>query len=24
LYRSAWRNVERFILKNELPQNCVQ
>jgi len=24
LFRSAWRNVERFILKNELPQNCVQ
>jgi phosphoglycerate dehydrogenase-like enzyme len=24
LFRSAWRNVERFILKNELPQNCLQ
>src|ERR1700730_9261661 len=24
LFRFAWRNVERFILKNELPQNCVQ
>jgi phosphoglycerate dehydrogenase-like enzyme len=24
LFRSAWRNVERFILKNELPQNLVQ
>jgi phosphoglycerate dehydrogenase-like enzyme len=24
LFRSAWRNVESFILKNELPQNCVQ
>jgi phosphoglycerate dehydrogenase-like enzyme len=24
LFRSAWRNVERFILKNELPENCVQ
>jgi phosphoglycerate dehydrogenase-like enzyme len=24
LFRSVWRNVERFILKNELPQNCVQ
>jgi phosphoglycerate dehydrogenase-like enzyme len=24
LFRSAWRNVENFILKNELPQNCVQ
>jgi len=23
LFRSAWRNVERFILKNELPENCV-
>jgi phosphoglycerate dehydrogenase-like enzyme len=24
LFRSAWRNVENFILRNELPQNCVQ
>jgi phosphoglycerate dehydrogenase-like enzyme len=24
LFRSAWRNVEQFILKNELPQNRVQ
>jgi len=24
LFLSAWRNVERFILKNELPMNCVQ
>ena len=24
LFGSAWRNVERFILKNELPENCVQ
>ena len=24
LFRSAWRNVEQFIFKNELPQNCVQ
>jgi phosphoglycerate dehydrogenase-like enzyme len=24
LFRSAWHNVERFILKNELPQNRVQ
>ncbi|MDQ1409611.1 MAG: hypothetical protein QOJ41_1346 [Acidobacteriaceae bacterium] len=24
LFRSAWRNVERFIFKNELPSNCVQ
>ena len=24
LFRFAWRNVERFILKNELPQNCLQ
>jgi phosphoglycerate dehydrogenase-like enzyme len=24
LFRSAWRNVENFILKNELPQNCGQ
>jgi phosphoglycerate dehydrogenase-like enzyme len=24
LFRCAWRNVERFILKNELPENCVQ
>jgi phosphoglycerate dehydrogenase-like enzyme len=24
LFRSAWRNVERFILKNELPENCVR
>ena len=24
LFRSAWRNVENFILKNKLPQNCVQ
>jgi phosphoglycerate dehydrogenase-like enzyme len=24
LFRSAWRNVEHFILKNELPQNRVQ
>jgi phosphoglycerate dehydrogenase-like enzyme len=23
LFRAAWRNVEHFILKNELPQNCV-
>src|ERR1700730_17417044 len=24
LFRTAWRNVEHFILKNELPQNRVQ
>jgi phosphoglycerate dehydrogenase-like enzyme len=24
LFRTAWRNVENFILKNELPQNRVQ
>jgi phosphoglycerate dehydrogenase-like enzyme len=24
LFRSAWRNVEHFILKNQLPPNCVQ
>jgi phosphoglycerate dehydrogenase-like enzyme len=24
LFGAAWRNVEHFILKNELPQNCVQ
>jgi phosphoglycerate dehydrogenase-like enzyme len=24
LFRAAWRNVENFILKNELPQNRVQ
>jgi phosphoglycerate dehydrogenase-like enzyme len=24
LFRSAWHNVEQFILKNELPQNCMQ
>jgi phosphoglycerate dehydrogenase-like enzyme len=24
LFRSAWRNVERCILKNELPENCVR
>jgi phosphoglycerate dehydrogenase-like enzyme len=24
LFRTAWRNVERFILKNELPENRVQ
>jgi phosphoglycerate dehydrogenase-like enzyme len=24
LFRSAWRNVEHFIFKNELPPNCVQ
>ena len=24
LFRSAWRNVENFILKNKLPQNSVQ
>jgi phosphoglycerate dehydrogenase-like enzyme len=24
LFRSAWRNIEQFILKNELPQNRVQ
>jgi phosphoglycerate dehydrogenase-like enzyme len=24
LFRSAWRNVENLILKNKLPQNCVQ
>jgi len=24
LFRTAWRNVERFIVKNQLPQNCVQ
>jgi phosphoglycerate dehydrogenase-like enzyme len=24
LFLSAWRSVERFILKNELPMNCVQ
>jgi phosphoglycerate dehydrogenase-like enzyme len=24
LFRSAWRNVEQFIFKNQLPQNCVQ
>jgi phosphoglycerate dehydrogenase-like enzyme len=24
LFRAAWRNVERFILKDELPQNRVQ
>jgi len=24
LFRSAWRNVEQFILKNQLPQNRVQ
>ncbi len=24
LFRTAWRNVEQFIFKNELPQNCVQ
>jgi phosphoglycerate dehydrogenase-like enzyme len=24
LFRSAWRNVEHFILRSELPQNCVQ
>jgi phosphoglycerate dehydrogenase-like enzyme len=23
LFRSAWRNVEHFILKNQLPPNCV-
>lgn len=24
LFRTAWRNVEHFILKKELPENCVQ
>jgi len=24
LFRSAWRNIERFILKNEPPQDCVR
>ena len=24
LFRSAWRNVENFILRNELPRNCLQ
>jgi len=24
LFRATWRNVERFIFKNELPPNCVQ
>jgi phosphoglycerate dehydrogenase-like enzyme len=24
LFRSAWHNIEQFILKNELPQNCMQ
>jgi phosphoglycerate dehydrogenase-like enzyme len=24
LFSSAWRNVENFILRNELPQNCVR
>jgi phosphoglycerate dehydrogenase-like enzyme len=24
LFRTTWRNVEQFIFKNELPQNCVQ
>jgi phosphoglycerate dehydrogenase-like enzyme len=24
LFRSAWRNVENFILRNELPQSCVR
>ena len=24
LFRSAWRNVENFILRNELPPNCVR
>jgi phosphoglycerate dehydrogenase-like enzyme len=24
LFRAAWRNVERFILKSELPENCVR